>query len=301
MSTSVSHFVVSAFEQTIDLGVAGSIFSEPIPAIDVSAIAVIEVSLDTMRSVFQFQTDATDLNNLPESDIRYYVDTDAWADLANVQPANAMLDHPESIGAISTTDPNGGVLAKDKMFVAHDFARYLALRLFNTPYGVDLFQNEDELMADIRTKCSALEDGGIVWKAIVEKLTAVNKENATGGSEGDNGNYMVNPAEDADPAEAQNNICRVLMLQMLNTQISRFQDITTDNENQTGTVGVLQGLPFVEGDSISFKLTVNPAADQELATGVEKFDGRSYEIRLRIAATPENTEPSDSEPSASIL
>jgi hypothetical protein len=212
-----------------------------------------------------------------------------------------MLDHPESIGAISTTDPNGGVLAKDKMFVAHDFARYLALRLFNTPYGVDLFQNEDELMADIRTKCSALEDGGIVWKAIVEKLTAVNKENATGGSEGDNGNYMVNPAEDADPAEAQNNICRVLMLQMLNTQISRFQDITTDNENQTGTVGVLQGLPFVEGDSISFKLTVNPAADQELATGVEKFDGRSYEIRLRIAATPENTEPSDSEPSASIL
>lgn len=298
--SSVSHFVVSAFEQTIDLGVAGSIFSEPIPAIDVSAVAVIEVSLDTMRSVFQFQTDATDLNNLPESDIKYFVDTEAWEGLADVQPANAMLDHSESTGAISTADPNGAILPAEKMFVAHDFARYLALRLFNTPYGVDLFQNEDELMTDIRTKCSALADGGIVWKAVMDKLSAVNKQNAADG-ENDSGKYMTNPAADADPADAQNNICRVLMLQMLNTQISRFQDITLNNASQTGTVGVLQGLPFVEGDSISFKLTVNPAADQELATGVEKFAGRSYEIRLRIAAAPENTEPSATEPSASIL
>jgi len=297
--SSVSHFVVSAFEQTIDLGVAGSIFSEPIPAIDVSAVAVIEVSLDTMRSVFQFQTDATDVNNLAESDIKYFVDTEAWAGLADVQPANAMLDHSESTGAISTADPNGSLYPADKMLVAHDFIRYLALRLFNTPYGVDLFQNEDELMTDIRTKCSALEDGGLVWKTVIEKLTAVNKQNAADG-EDDSGKYMTNPAPDADPADAQNNICRVLMLQMLNTQIARFQDITLNNESQTGTVGVLQGLPFVEGDSISFKLTVNPAADQELATGVAEFAGRSYEIRLRIAASPSNTEPSANEPSAEI-
>lgn len=298
--SSVSHFVVSAFEQTITLDTAGSIYSEPIPAIDVSAVAVIEVGLDMMRSVFQFQTDATDVNNLAESDIKYFVDTEAWEGLADVQPANAMLDHAESSTPISTADPNGALLAADKMFVAHDFVRYLALRLFNTPYGVDLFQNEDELMTDLRTKCSALADGGIVWKNIVDKLTAVNKQNAPDG-ENDSGKYMTNPAPDADPADAQNNICRVLMLQMLNTQIARFQDITLANANQTGSVGVLQGLPFVEGDSISFKLTINPAADQELATGVEAFSGRSYEIRLRIAASPSNTEASANEPSATIL
>lgn len=290
MAASVSHFVVPAFEQTIQLGVVGSILSEPIPVIDVSAVAVIEVSTEMMRSVFQFQTDATDLNNLSDSDIKYYVDTAAWDGIELVNPANAMLNHTESLGTITAQDPTGAPLPTNKQFVAHDFVRYLSLRLFNTPYGVDLFQNEEDLMADIRAKCSADDTLGSVWKNIKAKLELVNKENAEFDSA--SGKCMTNGNTTAD------NICRVLMLQMLSTQIQRFQDITLANAAHSGEVGICQGLPFMDGDSISFKLSINPAEGQEETTGVEAFSGRSYEIRLAIRDAPENTEPADDEANA---
>lgn len=275
MASAISHFVLNALDTTIELGVAGSIFSESIPAIDVSAVAVIEVGLDMMREIFKYQTDADDVQNAADADTHYYIDTVAWEGLADVNPANAMLNHPESSGAITSLNAAGVDLPADKQLVCHDFVRYLALRLFNTHFGVDLFQNELELLEDIRAKCSSTAEGN-VWYEVKSKLEAVDTTNALGGEDTDGNKYTTN--DDT----ASTNLCRVLMLQMLNQQIARFQNI----ENS----GSAQSLPFLAGDSISFKVIVNPAPEQELATGVEPFAGRSYEIRLSIVESPTNTE-----------
>jgi hypothetical protein len=81
------------------------------------------------------------------------------------------------------------------------------------------------------------------------------------------------------------NLCRVLFDQMIGSAVSRFQDLSIGADQP-------QPLPFQVDDAISFKLTVSPAADQELLTGVEAFGGRSYEIRFVIkdAADVVNTE-----------
>ena len=76
-------------------------------------------------------------------DIRYFTYMDHWNPNLVVNPMNAMLDKPESADAILQ------VGIPSKMLVKHDFIRFLALQLFNTPNGVDLFNNEEELISNL--------------------------------------------------------------------------------------------------------------------------------------------------------
>jgi hypothetical protein len=81
------------------------------------------------------------------------------------------------------------------------------------------------------------------------------------------------------------NICRVLMQQMTGSAIERFATLEALDANDR------RSLPFQAEDSISFKVTINPADGQEELTGVSAFGGRSYEIRLVLVdGTAENTE-----------
>ena len=41
-------------------------------------------------------------------------------------------------------------------------------------------------------------------------------------------------------------------------------------------------IPFIHGDSISYKFSINPAVGQETLTGVPPFAGRTYRIQLNI-------------------
>jgi hypothetical protein len=282
--TTPFNFVLESLNSEVTMDLCGNLFSESTPILDVSATAILYVSIDAMKDLFQYQTDSNDLDNLPEADIKYYVDATA---LPPLNPVNAMMDDAASVNAISLTGTSGP-LASNKALVCHDFTRYLASKLFGTHFGVDLFNNETELLQNLRLICddSAADH---TWYDIVAKVTNVSKTGAHLDLvvDANNNKYMTNATND------NTNLCRVLFNQMVLSDVSRFKDIT--NESATYDGSIPHPLPFLVNDSISFKLTISPAADQEVLTQVEAFGGRSYEIKLIMVESPVNTEVDSAE------
>jgi hypothetical protein len=185
-----------------------------------------------------------------------------------------MMDHTQSTNPIASAN-SSGALVPNKMLVAHDFVRYLAYKLFNTPYGVDLFNNEVDLLKGIRRICDG-SSAGHTWYDIVSKINAVGTSGTNPNIVGTAGSkYMTN----ADTSTA--NLGRELLQQLLKTVPERFASI--------GNTDSPQPLPFQTDDSISFKLTIAHATGQELVTGVLPFSPRSYEIRLIMVPIPGNT------------
>jgi hypothetical protein len=256
------------------MDVSGQIPIESIPVLDASAnaTAVFEVSLADMQSCFQYQTDSSDITDVDSTDIRYYVNPASWPTL---NPANGMMNHAQSTNQIAVSSSTGDY-PSNKMLVAHDFVRYLALKLFNTQYGVDLFNNEVDLLKGIRRICDE-SSAGHTWYDIVSKINAVGTSGTNANIVGTDGSkYMTN----ADTSTA--NLGRALLQQLLGSVPERFSNINATDSAQP--------LPFQEGDSISFKLTIAPADGQEDLTGVAAFSARSYEIRLvMVSTTPSNT------------
>lgn len=266
------HFVLSNLESSVQMDVSGHVPIESIPVLDVSATAVFEVSLADMQSCFQYQTDSSDITDVNSTDIRYYVNPASWPTL---NPANGMMNSPQSANPIAVSSSTGDY-PSNKMLVAHDFVRYLALKLFNTQYGVDLFNNEVDLLKGIRRICDA-SSAGHTWYDIVSKINAVGTSGTNANIVGTNGSkYMTN----ADTSTA--NLGRALLQQLLGSVPERFSNINATDSAQP--------LPFRADDSISFKLTIAPAPGQENLTGVAAFSSRSYEIRLvMVSTTPSNT------------
>jgi hypothetical protein len=282
------NFVLEEFNSEITLDLSGAMTSVLAPTLDVSASAIIYVPQSVLKETFKFQTDAVDLTNDAIDDLKYFVHKDTY--LASVDlsrnPADAMLDasgvqHLLDDGAgntsIGQTTSQGTPYALNKMFVCHDFVRYLAKKLFNTHFGVDLFNNEAELLQNIRYKCSSLDPSGTLTN-IVNVLTAADVSNNELDGSLNGLNYMTDATND------NTNLTRVLMQQMKHTQAGRARFAT----DISGT-DLPQGLPFRIGDSISFKLTINPAADQHLLTDVTAFGGRSYEIKYVLVGDAEAT------------
>lgn len=262
------NFVLTEFESTVTLGVQGNLYSDSIPSLTADAKATLYVTLTNIKNVFKFQTDSNDVINADASDIKYYTYDTEWPDL---NPANAMMK--ENAIAVSNA---AGALPENKLFVAHDFTRHLADDLFGTHLGVDLFNNELELLQNIRSICGSGAAGN-TWFDISEsvKNVSINSEAAgLTGLAGDAGEkYMTNENTTAE------NLGRVLMSQMIGAAPSRFAAIEASEAPQS--------LPFQVGDIISFKVTIQPAEGQKLLTkGEEDPDvpPRSYEIKLEIVA-----------------
>lgn len=268
------HFVLNAFDSTVQMDLSASIQTSEIPTLDTSAVAVFEVMLNDMKDLFKFQTDSADVTNLDETDIKYYVDETKWP--LDFNPVNAMMDAADSSGSIAIDGFEG-----NKLLVAHDFVRYLASKLFNTFHGVDLFNNEVELLQNLRLICDDSAEGHTAFdiKAALEKVGMNGNHADIKGGIGSS--YMTNENNTSE------NICRVLLEQMTKTAIDRFATISDSLDPQS--------LPFLVGDSISFKLIVSAAEGQEELTGVDAIAPRSYEIRLNIVEAPANTEVADDE------
>jgi hypothetical protein len=261
------------------------LYSEDIPSITADAKATLYVTLSEIKDVFKYQTDSNDVVNVDATDIKYYTYDTAWPEL---NPANAVVtDQP-----IASSNA-AGPFPSNKLFVSHDFIRHLADDLFGTHLGVDLFNNELELLQDIRSICGDAASGNTWYdiKAAVKKVSINSDATGFDGLAGDAGElYMTNANATAE------NLCRVLMAQMIDSEPARFASIEASE--------LPQSLPFETGDVISFKLTINPAEGQKLLTkeeGDSDVPPRSYEIRLEIVAdddtTKVNLEPADDEAS----
>jgi len=275
-------FVLDRFSAAYTLSQSATMFEgASITLADVSATAVFYVSQADMQNVFKFQSDSFDINDLSSSDIRYFTYMSNWPTGLVINPVNAMLDKGDSQNAIAAVGiPN-------KMLVKHDFIRYLALKLFNTPSGVDLFNNESELISHLNSMGNASyqnDISGTLWKYATTASTAI-----------DNTNFILDLSSGdrctTDHFTTNENICRELFNQILHSNKERFSDISLN------TLGV-RSLPILDGDSISYRFTVFPKAGQNTITGVPAFGGRSYAIKLLVVttATGQNTTVDSTEP-----
>jgi hypothetical protein len=276
------NFVLTDLASSVQLSLSGQLSVEEPATLDVSATAVFYAKTTDFKRVFQFQTDAIDVNNIPSSDVKFYVDMAQWPAGLVVNPANAMLDAPLSSGAISSQGQTGPY-SDDKMLVKHDFVRYLALKLFNTYYATDIFNNEEELVTNIGTICGG-GAAGASWYDISASLQEVSTTGTHAGLREDaSGNkYMGVDSTGAD------NLCRELFNQIAYTMPHRFSNVVASDSRQS--------LLLQDGDSINFKVTIAAAPGQESLTGVAPIPARNYKIKINLISdtnTATNTVPTD--------
>ncbi len=249
--------------------------------LDSSAVAVFNINLDSVKNVFKFSSDAYDISdNLPSGEMHYFVHANQWPVDVIVNPSDSMMDKAGSVNPILT------VPLATEMLVKHDFIRYLALKLFNTAMGTDLFSNEGALLNDLNAKgLTAWNDiSGGIWEYATTNTTRTGIDNMS---------LLIDPSSNqlctTDHFTSNTNLCRELYQQLIFTSSgrSRFQNVVLDGNNQAS-------IPFIAGDSISFLYTIIPASGQNTVTGVSAFGGRSYRIKLQIVSSgASNTIPTD--------
>ena len=252
------NFTLEGLNQAFSLDLSGALAGEAPATIDASCVAVFKVKTSDMLAVFKYEADSFDVNDTDASDIKYYVYMNAWPPALKLNPVHA---HTLSAPLLATA---GDVVA-ERNLVKHDFVRYLANSLFNTPHGVDLFSNEDALLTDL------VQKGAVARLAIDASLNAVNQATAANGTAPHK--YSTNALTSAA------NFSRVLLRQVAQAAASRFH----------GTEGAsgIRSIPFVNGDSISFKAAIAPAALQhELTSQAGPFSTRVYKIQLDLIADP---------------
>lgn len=278
-------FVLSKLNTSVTMDVSGTFEAYTTPTLTYDATAIFYVKTSVMKTIFMYGTDDISVNDISSQDLRYYTFMSNWPYDLSLNPANAMMDQSLSENAMSSTDSYGTTYPANQMLVKHDFVRYLAYKLFNTVFGVDLFTNEEALITDIGTICNSDQSGRPFYQILyyLNNVCTTNPySNANLTADASGYYYMTNTVSGTD------NICRELMLQLFNNAPTRFDSISGNSYPQS--------LPFLDGDTINFELTINPAAGQELLTGVSSFGGRTYRIKIVFisdSSSYSNTSPVD--------
>jgi uncharacterized protein YjbI with pentapeptide repeats len=272
-------FILTGLNQTFNLSTLAALDASSISIEATDATAVFYVRLSDINNVFMYQSDASDVTNVITDDIKYYVFHRKWPTELKLNPTHAMLDKSESAGMLGV----GEGYAIDKSLNKHDFIRYIALRLFNTIHGVDLFHNETELLEN------SVFSGETVRNNIDTIMAGISTTSSSGSMAYDaSGNkYLTNDAS------GNTNLCREIMRHMAAVAPSRFYG---NVPNHAG----LKNIPFMENDTLQYKLVVQAAPTQNLLTGVSVIPSRSYTIKLVLkntvnASTNVNTVVTDSD------
>ena len=238
-----------------------------------------------LRSVFQFHSDSADVNDVDASDTKYYVFMNNWPLDASLNPAHASMTTTPML-------PTAGDVLADKNLVKHDFVRYMAFKLFNTVYGVDLFANENAVLNDISSKGRTAKDSIRTVLDNVSTTSTVTGDHALATDA--SGNKYTTNTYVGSTSNINTNVCRELIRQIGNSQPSRFNYGVSDASGVDLSGNTFyREVPIEAGDSINFKLTVTPHATQHNLTGrAAAFDSRVYKIRLLVSDTV-NTAPVD--------
>lgn len=273
-------FSLPALNQNYTLDICGSLLAAaPEAMTDVSAVATYNIKRSVLRSVFQFHSDSADVNDVDASDTKYYVFMNNWPLDASLNPAHASMTTTPML-------PTAGDVLANKNLVKHDFVRYMAYKLFNTVYGVDLFANEDAVLNDISSKGRTAKDSIRTVLDNVCTTSTVTGENALT-TDASGNKYTTNAAS------TNTNVCRELIRQIGSSDPSRFNYGVSDASGVDLSSNIYRAVPFLDGDSINFKLTVTPSALQHNLTGrATAFEARVYKIRLLVSDTV-NTQPVD--------
>ena len=125
----------------VDIDASSAAFDDAVTvAFDASASAQVDVSFSVLRNLFQFSTDASDIDDVVATDILYKVSYTTQTDPLGIDIDTNTELYASPIQS-NATDNN----------LTFDYVRYLALKLFNTYLGVDLIRNEVELRTNLNS------------------------------------------------------------------------------------------------------------------------------------------------------
>lgn len=229
--------------RTMDLSAQVDVLNQQTVLSD--AVARVYVDLETFRNVFQFQTDASDIDTFKAaSDIQYKTDVDLLNVSHNLNPMNAVVEtgHTDSMG-----------YNRDHLCVRHDFVRHIANVVFNTEKAVDIFENETELLVNL------MNLGNDTNTKILADIS------------GANGLLENN--------DSVANLVKKLIDQLLALAPKRFN--AGANDDTIYDTNEFQSVPFIKNDTIRFKYTVNPV-DSIVVEGLPKPTSKVYEIVLHL-------------------
>jgi hypothetical protein len=273
------NFYIPNFNYIITMGTTGILDAQIPDSVTTDAIADFYVNTQHMRNVFIFQTDSDDIDTASNTDIKYFVRMSEWPTGLVINPVHAYV----STNPIANATNRGAILSK-RLLVKHDFIRYLAKELFNTHLGVDLFLNEDVLKYDL-----AWKGHNTMWNDIKASLHNVDTVDLSTnlfspsmyGTDQTYGKYLTNDAS------GNNNLCKKLINQIVSVSPSRFQNL---NNIAIDASNGYYSVPFMNNDSISFTLVLNPAQNQHLVVNRSTPIGpRTYKIRINIRDTVVNS------------
>jgi hypothetical protein len=273
------NFVLTDLSSAVTLTQTGNLTSQVL-SISGDAVAVYFVKTSEIKKVFQFETDAININDLSAQDMKFYVDMASWPSALNpLNPSNAMMDVPVySSGAISSISKlSSAPYDHNKALVKHDFIRYIAQRMFNTYQAVDLFNNQLAVIQNIESVC----DGSAAGRSWYDISAALHSVSTNGTNPAllvdDNGlKYMTTASVSAD------NLSRELFLQIVGNQPDRLTVDPNGASRVLGSAGT-QDMIFYDGDTINFNLTINAASGQETVSGltnISPIPSRTYVIKL---------------------
>jgi len=216
-----------------------------------ATVHITTVSASTMRNLFTFGTDSIDINDIASEDLLYRVN---WTDNSN-NPLNIDID-------LSANVISGNIsLGLGNQNVTYDFVRYIAVQLFSTANGVDLFNNESTLRSSLKNKFNVTLNNKLL------ELEAL-------GSQTDN-DTTDNPVRDA-------------MRQMIHYDPSRFQDISSNlyygpGVDLNGNPINIYKLPFNSGDNVYFKVILHASDTQHtIVNRVVSIPSRTYLFKLTL-------------------
>ena len=267
------NFTLEQFNSSVELDLCGNISQGYSVDVSYDAVAVLYAKTSDIKNVFMFSTNDNYLSDSSENEIRFYVFMTNWPDTVSLNPANAMMDQTLSENAISSVDSYGNIYDSTQMLVKHDFIRYLAQELFSSAFGVDLFSNNVDLLVNLTTICGNSYSSYALYQ-INEALNSVSTDEGTDENllTDLSGYYYLRDAYDST-----NNISRELYYQILKTEYDRFSDLENTSYPQP--------LPFKDGDTINYKITINAADNQHLLTGgTTSIPSRTYLIKLVLVS-----------------
>lgn len=261
-------FYLEGLNQTLTMTVSGLIEDEALALpTDISATAILYMSQDDVQSIFKFQSDSVDVSNQLSSDVVFHIDSSAWSALGDdVNGVRAMMHDGSANNELNL--PHGA--ANAKRLVKHDFVRYMAKQLFNTTAGVDLFNNEGELLGDLETKWDGCHSNIVTALSTANGKTSEDTDNSA-----NVGLQMLQHIAASDPGRL----------------------VVSDNSGTIQDTSGVQPFPIVNGDSLNFKLAVTgPSGNQtilESVSGTKEIGTRTYLIKIYIGDTANTTSAHD--------
>ena len=301
-------FYLTALDNEIDVALASISADDTSADLNDNTKAVAELYCDAsaVRQVFKYATNAADLTDVSDEDMYFFVDANGFKNLI-VQTTSCINDDevPGTLAAVDAKtleeqicrawvsgvagtpiatdfdkDPANVLYTVDNKSMIKDLMRDMAHQLFGTQYGVDIFQNEEDLCNNTVANTKALfSTGGNIWQAL---------DDASG----------MNVSQ-VDPS----NIGQVIFRNIVANDPERLQDISSNfdsdismntNDNAVGsgsgesnTEMRLYRMPFASGDSLIFHLNYKYHTNQQgvvenTGTATSTLDDRLYKVILTM-------------------